>query len=223
MLLTCGFYGVQAFGNHAKESQQNNNAVTSYASQAIAAMQTVATMTMEQTIIDRLQLRLRQSAGATSKTNLKLSLSYSLSRSLLFGCMGLGFWYGSRLVLSLEYSLFRFTVVYLSIIQGCWSAGLAFLFAPNMGRAKASARNIKQLLDRRPKIDPRSSQGIKPAPHGNLEFQNVMFEYPIRPGQTVLHNISLTISPGEHVAFVGETGSGKSTITSLVQRFYDPI
>jgi ATP-binding cassette subfamily B (MDR/TAP) protein 1 len=50
----------------------------------------------------------------------------------------------------------------------------------------------------------------------------VTFRYPSRPEQTVLSNLSLTISVGQTVALVGSSGSGKSTVISLVERFYDP-
>ena len=178
VLFTCGLYGVQAHSTYAKETQESKTAATSYASQAMAAMHTVASMTMEQTVVDRLESLLQNSTRTAQKANVKLAVSYSLSKSLVFGCMGFGFWYGGRLILDLEYSLFRFTIVYLCIIQGSQSAGLVFSFTPNMGRAKASACNVQQLLDRRPKIDPRSSQGITPVPLGTLSFENVSFEYP---------------------------------------------
>ena len=210
VLLTCVLYGVQAHSTYAKETQESKTAATSYASQAMAAMHTVASMTMEQTVVDPLESLLQKSTRTAQKANVKLAVSYSLSNSLVFGCMGFGFWYGGRLILDLEYSLFRFTIVYLGIIQGSQSAGLVFSFTPNMGRAKASARNVQQLLDRQPKIDPRSSQGITPVPLGTLSFENVSFEYPTRLGQTVLRDVSFTIAPGEHVAFVGETGAERA-------------
>lgn len=58
---------------------------------------------------------------------------------------------------------------------------------------------------------------------GRIEFQNVSFEYASRPNHPVLSDISFTVLPGQHVALVGETGSGKSTIVALLERFYDPL
>jgi ATP-binding cassette subfamily B (MDR/TAP) protein 1 len=58
---------------------------------------------------------------------------------------------------------------------------------------------------------------------GNIEFKNITFAYPSRPNLVVMKNFNLTINNGQHVALVGESGCGKSTITGLLERFYDPI
>lgn len=57
---------------------------------------------------------------------------------------------------------------------------------------------------------------------GEIRFENVSFAYPTRPDQIVLNNFSLTLKPGQTVALVGASGSGKSTIASLLERFYEP-
>lgn len=57
---------------------------------------------------------------------------------------------------------------------------------------------------------------------GQIEFRNVDFSYPSRPDVLVFRDFSLTIPPGKTVAIVGGSGSGKSTVVSLIERFYDP-
>jgi ATP-binding cassette subfamily B (MDR/TAP) protein 1 len=58
---------------------------------------------------------------------------------------------------------------------------------------------------------------------GKIEFRNVKFAYPTRPENLIFSNLNFTIHPGQNVAFVGASGSGKSTIISLIERFYDVI
>ena len=58
---------------------------------------------------------------------------------------------------------------------------------------------------------------------GKIEFKNVTFAYPTKPDNIILKNLSLTIEPGQHVALVGSSGSGKSTVIQLIERFYDPL
>ena len=58
------------------------------------------------------------------------------------------------------------------------------------------------------------------AAQGKLHFENVSFQYE-KDGNTILNNVDFTIEPGETVAFVGMSGGGKSTIVSLIPRFYD--
>ena len=57
---------------------------------------------------------------------------------------------------------------------------------------------------------------------GRIDLENVSFRYPTRPETTVLDNFSLKISPGEVIALVGPSGSGKSSIIKLIERLYDP-
>lgn len=58
--------------------------------------------------------------------------------------------------------------------------------------------------------------------HGEIKFENVFFAYPTRPNYVVLKDFNLTLRPGETVALVGASGSGKSTVAALLERFYEP-
>ncbi len=84
-------------------------------------------------------------------------------------------------------------------------------------RGIAAADSIFSLLDEAPEIN-RGSQQVERV-SGRIEFNNVSFAY--EEGRAVLHDINLTIEPGETVALVGRSGSGKSTIASLLLRFYE--
>ncbi len=86
-------------------------------------------------------------------------------------------------------------------------------------RAMASGARVFELLDVKPEIA-ESTEGVKsPRLKGEVRFEGVSFSY--EPGLEVLHDINMHISPGETVALVGPTGAGKSTIVSLIARFYD--
>src|SRR5260370_17213316 len=75
----------------------------------------------------------------------------------------------------------------------------------------------------RPPIDSASSDGLKPTSvTGRITIENVSFHYPSRPEVPILKNLSLTFGPNTTTALVGASGSGKSTVVSLVERFYDP-
>ncbi|MGE5559551.1 MAG: ABC transporter ATP-binding protein [Chloroflexota bacterium] len=86
--------------------------------------------------------------------------------------------------------------------------------------AMASAERVFEFLDTKPLVS--DAAGARPLPpiKGEVVFADVRFEYV--PGREVLHGISFRAAPGETIALVGHTGSGKSTIVSLVSRFYDP-
>ncbi len=86
-------------------------------------------------------------------------------------------------------------------------------------KAMASGARMFELMDAKPELEDRPGAGTMPMVEGRIEFQDVSFSY--IPGQNVLEDVNLTIEPGEVVAFVGLTGAGKSTLVSLVPRFYD--
>jgi len=88
-----------------------------------------------------------------------------------------------------------------------------------MQDAMASSERIFQLLDTEPSIVSPPEGWTPETVRGEIEFRNVDFQY--RDGVPVLRNVSFHVSPGETVALVGATGSGKTTITSLLGRFYD--
>jgi ATP-binding cassette, subfamily B, multidrug efflux pump len=85
--------------------------------------------------------------------------------------------------------------------------------------AMASSERIFKLLDTAPSVvSPSGAKALK-VQGGSIEFRNVSFSY--NPGEPVLHNVSFKVEPGEKIAVVGATGAGKSTIISLLSRFYD--
>ena len=92
-----------------------------------------------------------------------------------------------------------------------------------MGKAQHATRRLRALLDRQPAIDSWSTEGSKTRIEGSVEFRDVHFSYPTRPGQPVLQGLNLSIKPGQFVAFVGGSGCGKSTSIALLERFYDPL
>jgi len=86
--------------------------------------------------------------------------------------------------------------------------------------AMASGERIFELLDRDSAMPPATAPRVLPAVRGAIAFEGVTFGY--GPGKVVLRDVSFTVAPGEAIALVGATGSGKSTIINLLERFYDP-
>jgi ATP-binding cassette, subfamily B, multidrug efflux pump len=83
----------------------------------------------------------------------------------------------------------------------------------------ASAARIFELIDVKQEVTDKAGAVSLPAIRGNITFENVSFKY--ETGSEVLHNVSFEVAPGETAALVGPTGAGKSTMMSLIARFYD--
>lgn len=88
---------------------------------------------------------------------------------------------------------------------------------------QAAAFKMFETINRKPKIDAYDTNGLKLDDiRGDIELRDIYFSYPARPEEQIFNGFSLSIPSGTTVALVGQSGSGKSTILSLIERFYDP-
>ena len=97
---------------------------------------------------------------------------------------------------------------------------LAAMLAP-IAAADASASRILEVLDEKPKVKERPGARTLSDPKGRIGFENACFSYGDHCGEPVLSGVSFVAEPGETVAILGATGSGKSTLIHLIPRFYD--
>jgi len=224
VVISCGFLRFWMLAHYQRRSKRAYAGSASFASEAITAIRTVASLTREDDVLQQYRDSLAAQQRESLKSVLKSSTLYAASQSLMFLAFALGFWYGGTLIAKFEYNMFQFFVVFSAVIFGAQSAGSVFSFAPDMGKAAEAARALKTLFDRKPTIDTWSSDGDRvDSVDGTIEFRDVHFRYPTRPEQPVLRGLNLTISPGQYVALVGASGCGKSTTIALLERFYDPL
>ncbi|KAK0623131.1 P-loop containing nucleoside triphosphate hydrolase protein [Immersiella caudata] len=224
VVIGCGFFRFWMLAHYQRRSKRAYAGSASFASEAITAIRTVASLTREDDVLRQYKESLAAQQRESIKSVAKSSLLYAASQSFMFLAFALGFWYGGTLIAKFEYDMFQFFVVFSAVIFGAQSAGSVFSFAPDMGKAAEAARTLKTLFDRKPIIDTWSSEGNNVAAvDGSIEFRDVHFRYPTRPEQPVLRGLNLTISPGQYVALVGASGCGKSTTIALLERFYDPL
>lgn len=104
------------------------------------------------------------------------------------------------------------------------SLGQAALDISAFVRAKAAAYPIFEMIERNTTSKANAKIGRKLFKlDGHIQFKNVSFSYPSRPDVTIFNKLSLDIPSGKIVALVGGSGSGKSTVISLIERFYEPL
>ncbi|KAI1765345.1 P-loop containing nucleoside triphosphate hydrolase protein [Hypoxylon sp. FL1150] len=192
-----------------------------FAAEAIAAFRTVSSLTLEDTICERYEGLLNHHVVKAYQKARWRTLIFAFSDSVSLGCQALIFWYGGTLLASREYQITNFFVCYMAVIQGSESAGQGFSFGPNAAQASAAANRIlsiresrnRDLSDAAAKI-PDAAGGIK------IELENVHFKYPTR-NVSIFKGINITIEKGQFAALVGASGCGKTSIVSLLERFYD--
>ncbi|KAK8036628.1 hypothetical protein PG994_015399 [Apiospora phragmitis] len=128
---------------------------------------------------------------------------------------GLGFWQGSRFLVNGDMDAGGILTVLMAIMTGSYAAFTS---------AMAAAAKIYSTIGRQSPLDPSSKEG-KTLEHvdGTIELRNVMHVYPSRPEVMVLDDVSLSIPDGRTTALVGPSGSGKSSIIGLIERFYTPV
>ncbi|MBC5841835.1 ATP-binding cassette domain-containing protein [Flavobacterium sp. F-380] len=139
----------------------------------------------------------------------------------LFGTIVAVVWYGVQLSIGGEISVGElFTFILYSSYVGASSGGIAELYA-QMQKAIGATERVFELLDETPE-NIKGTNNLSPEKiKGNVTFKNVAFSYPSRREINVLKDVSFTANFGQKIAIVGPSGTGKSTIASLLLRFYD--
>ncbi|MFT8650120.1 MAG: ABC transporter ATP-binding protein [Bifidobacterium psychraerophilum] len=159
-------------------------------------------------------------------TTRSMALLMPLMNTVMNGLMLAVYWIGAYLIESAsmgdKLTVFSNMVVFSSysvqVIMAFLLMSMVFVLLP---RADVSAQRILEVLDTKPSIiDGTRSEGLD-GQSGLVEFRDVSFAYPDAQDK-VLENVNFTVSKGQTMAFIGSTGSGKTTLVNLLMRFYDP-
>ena len=130
-------------------------------------------------------------------------------------------WFGAHLISSGNLqigNMMAFLEYAMQVIISFLLLSMVFIMVP---RAAVSVKRVGEVLDTLPSIvDPQSPQQLPHDATGKIEFKDVTFTYP-DADLPVLSSINFTAEPGQTTAFIGSTGSGKSTLINLIPRFYD--
>ncbi|OIT36883.1 PREDICTED: ABC transporter B family member 6-like [Nicotiana attenuata] len=153
-----------------------------------------------------------------------IGFGFGFSQFLLFGCNALLLWYTALSVKNKHVNVTTALKEYMVFSFATFALVEPFGLAPYILKRRKSLKSVFEIIDRAPKIDPDDNSALKPPNvYGSIELKNVDFSYPSRPEVLVLSNFTLKVNGGQTVAVVGVSGSGKSTIISLIERFYDPV
>lgn len=201
--------------------QQKLSALNTVLQENLAGIKVIKAFTREKQQQDKFKAR----ADDTMDQAIKLSRLFTFMFPLVFMIANLGqasiLYFGGKAIIAGTLSL------------GAWqefSMYLMYLFMPIMmmgmiitqyGQASASADRIFEILDAKNDITDKPGASKLPAVNGHVKFEDVTFRY-FGGGEPVLLNVTFEANPGETIALLGATGSGKTTIINLLPRFYDP-
>ncbi|XVE68021.1 hypothetical protein DITRI_Ditri09bG0034900 [Diplodiscus trichospermus] len=207
----------------ARKIRVEYNKASTVAEQAISSIRTVYAFVGENKTISEFSSALQGSV--------KLGLKQGLAKGLAIGSNGITFsiwafiaYYGSRMVMYHGAKGGSVFMVGACIAVGGQQLGAALSNLKPLFEACSAAERINEVIKRVPKIDLDNMEGeILDNILGEVEFKEVEFAYPSRLESMIFKDFCLKIPAGKTVALVGSSGSGKSTVISLLQRFYDPL
>lgn len=194
------------------------------ANEAVSSIRTVASLTLESTVLAEYSDMLSSIVLKTTRSLMWTMFFFALSQSIEFLAMALGFWYGSRLLASGEYTTGQFYVIFIGVLFAGQAAGQFFGYSTSITKAHSAANYILWLRTLKPNITETEDNKDRGPPEvdGPLDLENIGFRYRQRESSPVLRGISMSIKQGQLAAFVGASGCGKSTLIALLERFYDP-
>jgi len=208
-----------------KKMQQLTDNITRVTRENLTGLRVVRAYNAEGYQEDKFDTANKELTGTQLFTNRAMAIMMPVMTVMMSGLSLAIYWIGAYLIdaagamdkLTIFSNMVVFSQYSMQVIMAFMMLVMMFIMLP---RASVSAKRINEVLDTEPRVlDGGETEG-KPGVVGELEFRSVSFKYP-DAAEPVLEDISFTAKRGETVAFIGSTGSGKSTLINLVPRFFD--
>eukprot|EP00735_Rhodelphis_limneticus_P009657 TRINITY_DN2844_c0_g1::TRINITY_DN2844_c0_g1_i9::g.6201::m.6201 TRINITY_DN2844_c0_g1::TRINITY_DN2844_c0_g1_i9::g.6201 ORF type:complete len:1338 (+),score=413.75,sp/Q8T9W4/ABCB3_DICDI/45.24/0.0,sp/Q8T9W4/ABCB3_DICDI/39.70/2e-124,ABC_membrane/PF00664.18/2.1e-58,ABC_membrane/PF00664.18/1.3e-46,ABC_tran/PF00005.22/3.8e-36,ABC_tran/PF00005.22/1e-33,AAA_21/PF13304.1/0.18,AAA_21/PF13304.1/0.35,AAA_21/PF13304.1/2.8,AAA_21/PF13304.1/0.0015,SMC_N/PF02463.14/12,SMC_N/PF02463.14/8.5e-05,SMC_N/PF02463.14/39, len=223
LMAVAGSLHIKTIGGYQHAGKAEQEAAAQIAGEAIAGIRTVQAFGNEQDIVEVYGLRMTGPMKAGYRRANLAGNAFGFAQFFMFFMYFPVFLLGAYLIRDGKYTADEVMKVFFFLSMAGMGTGNNNAFAPNIAKARVAINSVFKLLDRVSLIDPFASDGGKfENVTGRIELRNVTFSYPTRADQHVFQGMNLAIEPGQRVALVGSSGSGKSTIVGLLQRFYDP-
>ncbi|KAL5852914.1 hypothetical protein ACOSQ3_008032 [Xanthoceras sorbifolium] len=207
----------------ASRGQSAYSLAATVSEQTIGAIRTVASFTGEKQAIAKYNESLTKAYKSGVQEGMAAGLGFGSTTFFIFCSYSLSVWFGGKLILEKGYSGGDVINVIFAVLTGSLSLGQASPCFSAFAAGQAAAYKMFKTIERKPQIDAYDTNGLKLDDiRGDVELKDVYFSYPARPDEQIFDGFSLSIPSGTTVALVGQSGSGKSTVISLIERFYDP-
>ncbi|KAM5157180.1 ATP-binding cassette sub-family B member 5-like [Mantella aurantiaca] len=224
VLIVSGFLELRALTGFANRDKKQLQQAGKIATEAVDNIRTVVSLTRERTFEEMYSESLQKPYRNSQRKAQVYGICFAFSQSFIHFTYAVSYRFGAYLIETGRMNPEEVFLVFSLLAYGAITIGQTLSFAPDYAKAKSAASHLFALFNSQPAIDSYSEQGQKLEKcQGNLELHKVTFNYPSRPDVQVLKELSIKISSGKTVAFVGSSGCGKSTSIQLLQRFYDPL
>ncbi|XP_059632044.1 ABC transporter B family member 11-like isoform X1 [Cornus florida] len=191
--------------------------------QTISSIRTVASFTGERQAIANYNKSLIKAYKSGVQEGLASGLSGGVFMFVIYSSYALAIWFGSKMIINKDYTGGDVLNVVMAVLTGSFSLGQASPCMSAFAAGRAAAFKMFETINRKSEIDPYDTNGLKLDDiGGNIELKDVYFSYPTRPDEPIFNGFCLSMPSGTTAALVGQSGSGKSTVISLIERFYDP-
>lgn len=230
VVVVSGFLRLRVLAKFEQRHETAYLGAAALATEACTAIRTVAALGREHDVVKLYEEAVDKPYRESLRFIIQGNFWLALALAITYPVYALAYYWGSRQVREGHYTTQEFFIVLPALLFSAQASGQMFSLAPEVTRAKTAALSVFKLHDQKATIDvdnasPSFSLGAeeKSAPRGKgkVEFRNVHFRYATRPTVPVLRGLSLTVNPGQFVAFVGSSGAGKSSAVALLERFYD--
>jgi ATP-binding cassette, subfamily B, multidrug efflux pump len=202
----------------SEQIQKSQSRLSTFVQEAFSGIRVIKSFNREHESISRFEIE----SDLYKKQSMKLTKVQSMFHPLIMGLIGLStiltVYAGSTLLIkgSVTFGNIAEFIIYVNLLT--WPVTSLGYTSSLVQRAEASQKRINEFLNTKTNI--LSEKELVHEINGKIEFNNVSFTYP-DTGIKALKNVSFTVNPGESLAIIGTTGSGKSTISNLISRLYD--
>ncbi|XP_059656832.1 ABC transporter B family member 2-like [Cornus florida] len=191
------------------------------AGEAVSNMRTVAAFCAEEKILDLYARELVEPSRRSFTRGQIAGIFYGVSQFFIFSSYGLALWYGSVLM---GKGLCGFKSVmksFMVLIVTALAMGETLAMAPDILKGNQMVASVFEVMDRKTEITGDVGEELNSV-EGTIELRGVEFSYPSRPDVVIFKDFNVRVRAGKSMALVGQSGSGKSSVLSLILRFYDP-
>ncbi|KAL0447196.1 UNVERIFIED_CONTAM: ABC transporter B family member 15 [Sesamum latifolium] len=209
----------------SRNAQEAQNEGSQLASEAVVNHRTITAFSCQKRIVDLFEETLRGPRKESIRQSWISGVGLFSSQFLTVAAVALTFWYGGMLMSKALLSSKQLFLAFFILMSTGKTIADAGTMTSDLSKGSSAVRSVFAILDRKTKIEPDNLEGnkVRETLQGKIEFNDVYFSYPSRPGQMIFQGLSLKIEAGMTMALVGESGSGKSTVIGLIERFYDPL